>query len=65
MCVDFTCLSKACPKDNFPLPRIENLVDTVAGCEMLSFLDCFFEYHQIWMKQGDEEKTSFITVDGH
>jgi hypothetical protein len=41
MCIDFTDLNKACPKDNFPLPRIDTLVDQAVGSEMLSFLDCF------------------------
>jgi hypothetical protein len=45
MCIDFTDLNKACPKDNFPLPRIDTLVDQAAGSEMLSFLDCFSGYH--------------------
>ena len=41
MCVDFTSLNKACPKDNFPLPRISTLIDSAAGCELLSLLDYF------------------------
>ena len=64
MCIDFTYLNKACPKDNFPLPRIDTLVDQAAGSKMLSFLDCFSSYHQIWMRQEDEEFTSFITPFG-
>ena len=64
MCIDFTYLNKACPKDNFPLPRIDTLVDQAAGSEMLSFLDCFSEYHQILMRKEDEEFTSFITPFG-
>jgi hypothetical protein len=64
MCVDFTSLNKACPKDNFPLPRISTLVDAAAGCELLSLLDCFLGYHQIWMNEENEEKTSFITPFG-
>jgi hypothetical protein len=64
MCIDFTDLNKACPKDNFPLPRIDTLVDQAAGSEMLSFLDCFSGYHQIWMRKEDEEFTSFITPFG-
>ena len=55
---------KACPKDNFPLSRIDTLDDQVAGSEMLSFLDCFSGYHQIWMRKEDEEFTSFITPFG-
>ena len=41
MCVDFIGLNKACPKDDFPLPRISTLIDSAAGCELLSLLDCF------------------------
>jgi len=62
MCIDFIDLNKACPKVNFPLPRIDSLVDQIAGSEMLSFLDCFSGYHQIWMKKEDEEFTSFINL---
>lgn len=64
MCIDFTDLNKACPKDNFPLPRIDTLVDQATGSEMLSFLDCFSGYLQIWMNKDDEEYTSFITPFG-
>jgi hypothetical protein len=64
MCIDFTDLNKACPKDNFPLPRIDTLVDQAAGSEMLSFLNYFSGYHQIWMRKEDEEFTSFITLFG-
>jgi hypothetical protein len=49
------------PKDNFPLPKIGTLVDQAAGSEMLSSLDCFSSYHQIWMRKEDKEFTSFIT----
>jgi len=47
MCIDFTDLNKACPKDEFPLPRIDTLVDAAAGSEMMSLLDCYSGYHQI------------------
>jgi hypothetical protein len=47
MCVDFMSLNKACPKDDFPLPRISTLVDLAVGCELLSLLNCFLGYHQI------------------
>ncbi len=63
-CVDFTDLKKACPKDHFPLPRIDQLVDSIAGCELLSFLDAYSGYHQINMAKEDEEKTAFITPFG-
>ena len=56
MCINFTSLNKACPKDDFPLPRISTLVDSAAGCELLSLLDYFLGYHQIWMNKEDEEK---------
>jgi hypothetical protein len=55
---------KAWPKDNCPLPRIDTLVDQVVGSEMLSFLDCFSGYHQIWMRKEYEEFISFITPFG-
>jgi hypothetical protein len=64
MCIDFTSLNKACPKDDFPLPRISTLVDSAAGCKLLSLLNYFSGYHQIWKNQEDEETTSFITPFG-
>jgi hypothetical protein len=64
MCIDFTDLNKACPKDKFPLPRIDSLVDAAASSEIMSLLDCYLGYHQIWMKKEDEPKTSFITPSG-
>ena len=47
MCVDYKDLNKHCPKDPFPLPRIDQVVDSTAGCTLLSFLDCYSGYHQI------------------
>jgi hypothetical protein len=64
MCIDFTDLNKASPKDEFPLPRIDSLVDAAASSELMSLLDCYSGYHQIWMKKEDEPKTSFITPSG-
>jgi hypothetical protein len=64
MCIDFTSLNKACPKDNFPLPRIDKIVDSAAGCEVMSLLDYFSGYHQIYMKEEDKASTSFITPFG-
>jgi ribonuclease HI len=64
ICIDFTSLNKACPKDNFPLPRIDKIVDSAAGCEVMSLLDCFSGYHQINMKEEDKASTSFITPFG-
>jgi ribonuclease HI len=64
MCIDFTSLNKACPKDNFLLPRIDKIVDSAAGCEVMSLLDWFSGYHQIYMKEEDKANTSFITPFG-
>ena len=61
MCVDFTDLNKACPKDSYLLPRIDTLVDSMARHELLSFMDAFSGYNQIKMKEEDQEKTSFVT----
>ena len=61
MCVDFTDLNNACPKDIFPLPRIEQLVDSTARHKLLTFMDAFSEYNQIQMVEEDQEKTAFIT----
>ncbi|XP_074346922.1 uncharacterized protein LOC141685734 [Apium graveolens] len=63
-CVDFTDLNKACPKDNFPLPRIDQLVDVTAGHALLSFMDAYSGYNQIPMYGPDQEHTSFITDRG-
>ncbi|RVW72594.1 Transposon Ty3-I Gag-Pol polyprotein [Vitis vinifera] len=64
VCVDYTNLNNACPKDSFPLPRIDQIVDSTSGQGMLSFLDAFSGYHQIPMSPDDEEKTAFITPHG-
>ena len=64
VCVDYTDLNVACPKDSFPLPRIDQIMDASAGHGMLSFLDAFSGYHQIPMHPLDAEKTSFITPHG-
>jgi hypothetical protein len=60
MCVDFTYLNKACKNDDFPLERVDKIVDDAANNEMLSLLDMFSGYHQR-VQREDEEKTSFIT----
>ena len=64
MCVDFTDLNKACPKDSFPLPRIDQLVDSTARHKLLTFMDAFLGYNQIKMAKEDQEKTAFITSQG-
>jgi hypothetical protein len=56
MCVDYIDLNKQCPKDPFGLHRIDQVVDSTAGCSMLSFLDCYSRYHQISLAKEDEEK---------
>jgi hypothetical protein len=61
MCVDYTDLNKACKKVPFGLPRIDLVADSTAGCNLLSFLDCYSRYHQIPLKEEDQIKTSFIT----
>ena len=64
VCVDYTDLNEACPKDNFPFPRINQIVVVSTGHGMLSFLDALSGYHQIPMHPSDAEKTSFITSHG-
>ena len=61
MSVDFTNLNHACPKDSFLLPRIDQLVDSTASHELLTFIDVFSSYNQILMKKEDQEKTTFVT----
>ena len=61
ICVDFTNLNKVCPKDSFPLSRIDQLVDSTAGHKLLTFMETFFRYNQIKMAEEDQEKTAFIT----
>jgi hypothetical protein len=62
--IDFTDLNKACPKDPFPLPKIDQLVDATTGHQRMSFLDAFQGYHQIALNPTDQEKTAFITPRG-
>jgi hypothetical protein len=64
MCVDYTGLNKACPKVPYPLPRIDQIVDSTVGCETLSFLDAYSGYYQIRMKESNQLATSFITPFG-
>ena len=62
--IDFTDINRACPKDSFPLPRIDLIVDATTGHELLSFMDAFSGYNQISMDPDDQEKTSFVTGQG-
>ena len=64
VCVDFTDLNKACPKDPFPLPRIDQLVDAIVGHYRMSFLDTFQGYHQIPLALDNQEKKTFVTPIG-
>ena len=64
MCVDFTDLNRACPKDSYPLLRIDTLVDLMARHELLSFMDAFSGFNQIKMNKYDQERTSFVMSQG-
>ncbi|XP_073137783.1 uncharacterized protein [Henckelia pumila] len=64
MCVDFRDLNKACPKDCYPLPRIDQLVDSTAGHQYLCFMDAYQGYHQIPLVEEDQDKVSFTTSHG-
>ena len=64
MCVNYTSRNKACLKVPFPLPRIDQIVDSTVGCDTLLFLDAYSGYHQIKMKESDQLVTSFITPFG-
>ena len=61
VCVGFTDLNRACPKDPFPMPKIDQLVDATYGHQRMSFLDAFQGYHQIVLTVKDQEKTTFIS----
>ncbi|KAK8919324.1 hypothetical protein KSP39_PZI022022 [Platanthera zijinensis] len=64
MCIDFSLLNKACPKDCYPLPQIDALVDSAVGFSLMSFLDAFSGYHQIRMHPPDVKDVTFVTEDG-
>ena len=64
MCVNFTNLNRACPKDSYPLLRIDTLVDSTTRHELLSFMVAFSGYNQIKMNKEDQERTSFVTSQG-
>lgn len=64
MCIDYRDLNKASPKDDFPLPHIDVLIDSTTGHEMMSFMDGFSGYNQIKMVMEDQEKTAFTTPWG-
>ena len=64
MCIDCTCLNKVGPKDPFALPRINQVIDSTVGCELLYFLDATAGYHQIKLVVEDQLKMTFITPSG-
>jgi hypothetical protein len=64
MCVDYTDLNKNCPKDPFGLSQFDQVIDSMAGCDLLCFLDCYLGYHQIAIKEEDQEKIVFIIPFG-
>jgi hypothetical protein len=63
MCIDYTSLNNACPKDPYPLPRIDQIVDSTSGSDLLSFLDAYSGFHQIQMFREDRKHTAFVIVD--
>ena len=65
VCVDFTDLNKACPKDPFPMPRIDQLVDAMVGHPRMSFLDAFQGYYQMPLALDNQERTAFVTPIGN
>jgi hypothetical protein len=64
MSIDYTNLNKACPKDEYPLSHICQIIDSIASCELLSFLNAYLGYHQINLAIDNKDKTSFITPFG-
>ena len=64
MCIDYSDLNRACPKDFYPLPNIDQLIDATSGHELLSFMDAFAGYNQIKMASEDKNDTAFITHRG-
>ena len=64
MCIDYTGLNRSCPKDLFPWPCIDQVIDLMAGLELLCFLDAYSGYHQIRLRESDQLATSFITPYG-
>ena len=64
LCIDFTDVNRVCPKDNFPLPQIDLIVDATVSHELLSFMDAFSGYNQIKIDPSDQEMTSFVRGQG-
>jgi hypothetical protein len=64
MCINYTSLKEVCPKDPFPFTRIDQIINSTSGCDLLCFLDAYLGFHQISMSREDEENTAFIIIDG-
>ena len=64
MCIDYTNLNKACPKDPVPLPQIDQVIDSTAGCELLSFVDAYSGFHQIPLNPIDQVKLLLLPRTG-
>jgi len=60
MCVDYTDLNKACPKDAYPHPNIDKLVDNSSSYKLLSFMDAYYDYNQIPMDRNNRKHTPFM-----
>ena len=65
MCIDYSDLNKACPKDAYPLPNIDKLIDNYAGFKLLSFMDAYSSYNQIPMAKTEKIYTAFMTESGN
>jgi hypothetical protein len=65
MCIDYTDLNKHCLKDPFPLPRIDQVMDSTAGSVLLYFLDCYLGYHQIGLHPDNEDKNGVHNASRH
>jgi hypothetical protein len=63
MCIGYTNLNKASPKDPYPLPRIDQIMESTYRCDLLSFLDAYSGFHQIQMSRQDRKHTTLVTVD--
>ena len=64
MCVDFADLNKGCPKNDYPLPKVDRLIDSILGHALLSFMDANADYHQIPLAEEDQSHKTFITSSG-
>ena len=65
MCVNYRNINNACPKDTYPLPNIDRLVDGAVDHKIMSFLDAYSDYNQISMHPRDKEKTTFMTAEAN